>query len=64
MEKIAISKERNVRTYAEMWHTSRVLLQKGTEIEKSSHHQYIASLVFTAFTLEAVPKPHWTRYIQ
>ena len=53
MEKIAISKERNVRSYAEMWRTSRVLLQKGTEIEKGSHHQFIASLVFTAFTLEA-----------
>ena len=53
MEKISISKERNVRTYAEMWRTSRFLLQKGTKIEKGSPHQFIASLVFTAFTLEA-----------
>ena len=52
-EKITISKERNVRTYAEMWHTSRVLLQLGKEIEKGAHHHFMGSIVFTAFTLEA-----------
>ena len=51
--KINISKERNVRTYAEMWHTSRVLLKLGKESPKGSYHHFIASLVFTAFTLEA-----------
>lgn len=51
--KISISKERNVRTYAEMWHTSRVLLSLGKENPKGSYHHFIASLVFTAFTLEA-----------
>lgn len=51
--KIKITKERNVRTYAEMWHTSRVLLQMGKEMEKGSHHQFMGSIVFTAFTLEA-----------
>jgi len=51
--KITISKERNVRTYAELWRTSRFLLQKGKEIKKGANHQFVASVVFTAFTLEA-----------
>ena len=52
-DKIDIFKERNVRTYAEMWHTSFVLLQKGLDERKGSNHQFMASLVFTAFTFEA-----------
>ena len=51
--KIKISKQRDVRTYAEMWHTSRVLLQKGLDEPKGCNHQFMASLVFTAFTFEA-----------
>ena len=52
-DKINILKERDVRTYAEMWHTSYVLLEKGLSERKSSTHQFRASLVFTAFTFEA-----------
>lgn len=51
--KVVVSKEREVKTYAEMWHTSHCLLQKGIEDPKGCFHQYMASLVFTAFTLEA-----------
>ena len=51
--KVAVDKEREVKTYAEMWHTSRCLLEKGLEVPKGSFHQFMASLVFTAFTLEA-----------
>jgi hypothetical protein len=51
--KVAVDKEREVKTYAEMWHTSRCLLEKGLEDPKGSFHQFMASLVFTAFTLEA-----------
>ena len=36
-----------------MWHTSGCLLQKGLDDQKGSFHQFMASLVFTAFTLEA-----------
>jgi hypothetical protein len=36
-----------------MWHTSYCLLQKGIEDQKGCSHQFRASLVFTAFTLEA-----------
>lgn len=51
--KVAVSKEREVKTYAEMWHMSCCLLQKGLNDPKGSFHQFMASLVFTAFTLEA-----------
>ena len=51
--KVIVTKERNVTTYAEMWHTSYCLLVKGQEEPKMSVHQFRASLVFTAFTLEA-----------
>ncbi|MDI6687375.1 MAG: hypothetical protein QME06_04045 [Desulfobacterales bacterium] len=51
--KVPITKEREVKTYAEMWHTSRCLLKKAQEEPTGSFHQFMASLVFTAFTLEA-----------
>lgn len=51
--KVIIKKDREVRTYAELWHTSDYLLDKGKEQQEGSFHQFMASLVFTAFTLEA-----------
>lgn len=51
--KVASEKERQVKTYAELWHTSLCLLEKGIADSSGSHHQFMASLVFTAFTLEA-----------
>jgi hypothetical protein len=51
--KVIIQKEREVNTYADMWHTSHCLLDKGIEDQKGCYHQFMASLVFTAFTLEA-----------
>ena len=51
--KVIVTKERNVTTYAEMWHTSHCLLLKGQEELRMSVHQFRASLVFSAFTLEA-----------
>lgn len=52
-KKVLVEKERNVTTYADMWHTSFCLLEKGQEEARGSFHQIMASLVFTAFTLEA-----------
>ena len=51
--RVSVKKERDVITYAEMWHTSLCLLERGQEQVKASTHQFRASLVFTAFTLEA-----------
>jgi hypothetical protein len=52
-QKIVIEKDRDVIAYSEMWHTSRCLLERGEERAEASAHQFRASLVFTAFTLEA-----------
>ena len=52
-QEVTVNKEREVRTYADMWHTSYCLLQNGQEQIEGSYHQFLASLVFTAFTLEA-----------
>ncbi len=51
--KVLIEKRRDVIMYAEMWHSSRCLLRHGQEHPIGSAHQFRASLVFTAFTLEA-----------
>lgn len=51
--KVIVTKERNVTTYAEMWHSSYCLLAKGQEELKMSVHQFRASIIFTAFTIEA-----------
>lgn len=50
---VIIQKERKINTYADMWHTSHFLMEKGIEDQKGCNHQFMASLVFTAFTLEA-----------
>lgn len=52
-QKVSVATEREVITYSHMWHTSECLLKRGQEQEAGSFHQFMASLVFTAFTLEA-----------
>ncbi len=52
-DKANVSKERQVNTYAEIWHASNVMLYKAKEDPNGSYYQLMASLVFTAFTLEA-----------
>ena len=68
--KARVRKERDVRIHANLWHTSMCLLKKGQEEERASFHQFMGSLVFTAFTLEAYLNwlgdklfPHW-RYLE
>lgn len=65
-----MSRERDVRIHANLWHTSECLLQRGQEQERASFHQFMGSLVFTAFTLEAYLNwlgdklfPHW-KYLE
>jgi hypothetical protein len=50
---VSVAVEREVITYSHMWYTSECLLKRGQEQEAHSFHQFMASLVFTAFTLEA-----------
>jgi len=54
--KAKVSKERQVNTYVEMWHASNVMLHKAKKDSQWSLYSYyhvMASLIFTAFTLEA-----------
>jgi hypothetical protein len=53
VKRVEIKKEREVNTYAELWDTSHCLLKKGQEDERGCTHQFRASIVFTAFTMEA-----------
>ncbi len=50
---ISTTTTRDVRTFSLLWNTSRVLLQKGLEEEAGSAYQFMASMIFSAFTLEA-----------
>lgn len=52
-KKALVTKERDVRTHAELWHTSNCLLESGKQVREGSAHQFRASLVFRAFALEA-----------
>jgi hypothetical protein len=61
-----VKRQRDVRTHAELWHTSNCLLDAGQLEPKGSVHQFRASLVFRAFALEAFLNwqgqqllPHW-----
>lgn len=65
--KVKVTKKREVRTHSYLFHTSGCLLEKGQQEDKASFHQFMASVVFTAFTLEAYLNwlgdsvfPHWT----
>lgn len=51
--KVQISKSRQVRTYAELWHASRVLCDLADVREEGSTWTSLASILLTAFTIEA-----------
>jgi hypothetical protein len=45
--------ERQVHTYAEIRHAAQCLLQMGRSQPEGNYFQFMSSLVFSAFTLEA-----------
>jgi hypothetical protein len=51
--KAKVSKKGQVNTYVEMWQASSVMLDKAKKDPEGSYYQLMASLIFTAFTLEA-----------
>ncbi len=53
INKVHKTSEREIITYAEHWHSSRIFLKHGKENQVGSYHQFLGSIVFTAFTLEA-----------
>ncbi len=53
VQRVITSRERTLITYSEHWHSSRVFLKLGTENPRGSYHQFLGSIVFTAFAFEA-----------
>ena len=51
--KVTVTKELDVVTYAEHWHTAACLLDRAKTEKKGSYHQYLACITFVAFSLEA-----------
>jgi hypothetical protein len=51
--KVKTSRERLLVTYAEHWQSSQTFLKLGIENPEGSYHQFLGSIVFTAFSLEA-----------
>jgi len=51
--KAQVSKKRTVHTYAELWHGSKVLLERSQAEMKGSKWLWMGSLILTAFSLEA-----------
>jgi hypothetical protein len=65
--KAQVTKQRDVRIHAELWHTANCLLEAGQREARGSAHQFRASLIFRAFYLEAFLNwlghnlvPHWS----
>jgi hypothetical protein len=52
-KKYQVSKSRQVNTYYELWRTSYRLLRQAEEKHEGAYFPIMASLIFTAFTLEA-----------
>jgi hypothetical protein len=50
---VLVTKERDVRTYSELWHASDCVLTAGQENPKGSSWQFLSSALLTAFTFEA-----------
>src|SRR3954468_6178612 len=66
IRKALVTKKRDVRTHAELWHTANCLLKAGQNEKEGSRHQFRASLAFRAFFFEAFLNwlgqhliPHW-----
>ena len=50
---VHISKERKLITYSDFWKASLFLLESGKRDKSGSYFQFLASLIFSAFTFEA-----------
>lgn len=51
--KLRVEKQREVHTYAELWHASGCVLEAGLQNPIGSTWQYLSSVVLTAFAFEA-----------
>lgn len=51
--RVLVTKERDVHTYAELWHASHCVLEKGRADPEGSTWQFLSSMLLTAFSFEA-----------
>lgn len=51
--KTLVTQEREVHTYAELWHASECVLAAGVAQPGGSSYQFLSSIVLTAFAFEA-----------
>ena len=51
--KAIVTKQRTVHMYAELWHASSCVLEKGVSDPRGSSWQFLSSALLTAFTFEA-----------
>ncbi len=56
--KVRTTRERLLITYSEHWHSAGTILKLGIANPKGSYHQFLGSIVFTAFSLEAFLNNH------
>jgi hypothetical protein len=52
-KKAVVTQERDLTTYAELWHASECVLAAGIEQPRGSSWQFLSSIVLTAFAFEA-----------
>jgi hypothetical protein len=52
-KKVLVTQERDLYTYAELWHASQCLLADGMKQPSGSSWQFLSSIVLTAFAFEA-----------
>lgn len=52
-QKVVITKERTLNTYAELWHASDCVLNAGLKNAEGCVWQFLSSAVLTAFSFEA-----------
>lgn len=53
IKRVEVTSEREVRSYAEFWHTSFCLLEMTKKSDEGAYHLFMGSLIFTAFSIEA-----------
>ena len=51
--RVVITKQRTINMYAELWHASGCVLEKGIDNPEGSAWQFLSSAVLTAFAFEA-----------
>ncbi|MFM0689283.1 hypothetical protein PQQ77_25135 [Paraburkholderia strydomiana] len=52
-KRVRVKRERDISTYAELWHGAKILQEKAESDPRGSHYLFMSALVLYAFTIEA-----------